>query len=306
MADRRVGIIMNGVTGRMGMNQHLIRSIAAIRQEGGITLRSGDRLVPDPILVGRNEAKLAALAQTHGIGRWTTDLDAALADPKDELFFDAATTQAARRPAAARHRGRKDTSIAKSRRPTIARRCGRQVAKLARQRPGSSMAWCRTSCSSPACSKLKICHRQRISWVKHPQRARRVRLLGVRGRLAGSPAPDRGTTRRRRAAASSSICSAIGATCSTTSSAPVRKRCRASVPRISRTRVDENGRHLRLRTPMTRRMRRSSSRAAIVAQINSELDHARAPRRSRGHLPCGRHAWARRWPACSGAGPRRG
>ena len=93
MSERRIGIIMNGVTGRMGMNQHLIRSIAAIRREGGLALADGGTLMPDPILVGRNEAKLAALAQAHGVGRWTTDLGAALADPHDEVFFDAATTQ---------------------------------------------------------------------------------------------------------------------------------------------------------------------------------------------------------------------
>ena len=93
MAERRIGIVMNGVTGRMGMNQHLIRSVAAIRAEGGLRLASGDRLMPDPILVGRNEEKLAALAHAHGVTRWTTDLDAALANTDDELFFDAATTQ---------------------------------------------------------------------------------------------------------------------------------------------------------------------------------------------------------------------
>lgn len=93
MAERRIGIVMNGVTGRMGMNQHLIRSIAAIRRDGGVRLANGDAAMPDPILVGRNEGKLAALAAAHGIERWTTDLDAALADPADELFFDAATTQ---------------------------------------------------------------------------------------------------------------------------------------------------------------------------------------------------------------------
>ncbi len=93
MAQRRIGIVMNGVTGRMGMNQHLIRSVAAIRAEGGLKLASGDVLMPDPILVGRNEDKLAALARAQGVARWTTDLDVALADPEDELFFDAATTQ---------------------------------------------------------------------------------------------------------------------------------------------------------------------------------------------------------------------
>jgi len=93
MAEKRIGIIMNGVTGRMGMNQHLIRSVAAIRAEGGLRLQSGDCLMPDLILVGRNKEKLASLACAHGVERWTTDLDAALADPQDELFFDAATTQ---------------------------------------------------------------------------------------------------------------------------------------------------------------------------------------------------------------------
>jgi predicted dehydrogenase len=84
---------MHGVTGRMGMNQHLIRSIVAIRRDGGVALANGDRVLPDPILVGRNEAKIKELAQAHGIERWTTDLDAALGNPEDTLFFDAATTE---------------------------------------------------------------------------------------------------------------------------------------------------------------------------------------------------------------------
>jgi predicted dehydrogenase len=93
MAERRIGIIMHGVTGRMGMNQHLIRSIVAIRTDGGVPLANGDRLMPDPILVGRNREKLEQLAKAHGISRVSTDLDACLADPKDEMFFDAASTQ---------------------------------------------------------------------------------------------------------------------------------------------------------------------------------------------------------------------
>ena len=76
MAQQRLGIIMNGVTGRMGINQHLIRSIVAIREEGGVALKNGDRVMPDPILVGRNADKVEALAKAHGIARWTTDLDA--------------------------------------------------------------------------------------------------------------------------------------------------------------------------------------------------------------------------------------
>jgi len=93
MAERRLGIIMHGVTGRMGMNQHLIRSIVAIRAAGGVVLANGDRVMPDPILIGRDASKVRALAESHGIRRWSTDLDAALADPADELFFDAASTQ---------------------------------------------------------------------------------------------------------------------------------------------------------------------------------------------------------------------
>ena len=93
MNTRRIGIIMHGVTGRMGMNQHLIRSILAIRGEGGIRLKDGTYLMPDPIIVGRDATRIEALARRHDIKRWTTDLDAALANPDDTIFFDAASTQ---------------------------------------------------------------------------------------------------------------------------------------------------------------------------------------------------------------------
>src|SRR3990167_2638947 len=93
MATTRLGLIMHGVTGRMGMNQHLIRSIVAIRAQGGVTLANGDRVMPDPILVGRNAEKMEALARAHGIARWGTDLEEALANQDDIVFFDAGTTQ---------------------------------------------------------------------------------------------------------------------------------------------------------------------------------------------------------------------
>jgi predicted dehydrogenase len=93
MATRRLGIIMNGVTGRMGMNQHLIRSIVPVREQGGVLLANGDRVMPDPILIGRNAERIAALAQAHGIARWGTDIAKALANRDDTVFFDAATTQ---------------------------------------------------------------------------------------------------------------------------------------------------------------------------------------------------------------------
>ena len=93
MTTQRLGLIMNGVTGRMGLNQHLIRSIVAIREAGGVALSNGDRVMPDPILVGRDAGKVEALAKRFNVARWTTDLDKALADTDDTVFFDAATTQ---------------------------------------------------------------------------------------------------------------------------------------------------------------------------------------------------------------------
>jgi len=93
MAVKRVGIIMHGVTGRMGTNQHLVRSILAIREQGGVALSNGGRVMPDPILVGRDADKLRRLAEAHGLERWTPDLDAALGDAGDSVFFDSGTTE---------------------------------------------------------------------------------------------------------------------------------------------------------------------------------------------------------------------
>jgi predicted dehydrogenase len=92
-ARRRVGIVMNGVTGRMGANQHLARSIVAIRAQGGIPLPDGWSIWPDPILVGRNPEKLSRLAATHSIERWSTDLAECLANDDDTVYFDAQTTE---------------------------------------------------------------------------------------------------------------------------------------------------------------------------------------------------------------------
>jgi predicted dehydrogenase len=93
MTTQRLGLIMHGVTGRMGMNQHLIRSIVALRKEGGVKLSNGTRVMPDPILIGRDGPKIEALARAHGIERFGTNLDAALANKDDAVFFDAGTTQ---------------------------------------------------------------------------------------------------------------------------------------------------------------------------------------------------------------------
>ncbi|MFS3137622.1 Gfo/Idh/MocA family protein [Gluconacetobacter sacchari] len=92
MAIIRLGLILHGVTGRMGYNQHLVRSICAIRADGGVPLPNGDRIMPDPILVGRNEEKLKSIAKDHGIARVGTDISAALASREDTVFFDAGST----------------------------------------------------------------------------------------------------------------------------------------------------------------------------------------------------------------------
>ena len=106
MAERRIGLIMHGVTGRMGMNQHLIRSIVAIRKEGGVPLRNGDRLMPDPIIIGRNREKLEALAKKYGLERVGTDLKVALAAPAGRSLFRCRYHANARFAAAQGHRGR--------------------------------------------------------------------------------------------------------------------------------------------------------------------------------------------------------
>jgi len=89
----KVGIIMNGVTGRMGTNQHLLRSIVAIIKQGGVKIRDQELIMPDPILVGRSPAKLEKLAAQAGVTRWTTDLDEALADKHNTIYFDSQTTE---------------------------------------------------------------------------------------------------------------------------------------------------------------------------------------------------------------------
>jgi predicted dehydrogenase len=91
---RPIGIVLNGVTGRMGYRQHLVRSLLAIREQGGLELADGTRLWPEPILVGRRESALKQIAERHGLERWTTDLDRALAEPDAEIYFDAQVTPA--------------------------------------------------------------------------------------------------------------------------------------------------------------------------------------------------------------------
>src|SRR5712672_1607544 len=91
MGERAIRVVIEGATGRLGTTQHL-RSLMAIRTEGGLALADGDRLVPEPVLLGRNAAKLAALATANGGLKWSTDRDACLADPQIAIYFDASAT----------------------------------------------------------------------------------------------------------------------------------------------------------------------------------------------------------------------
>jgi len=100
MTTHRIGIIMNGVTGRMGTNQHLLRSIKAIIDQGGVRLSDSEVILPEPVLVGRSEDKLRALAARAGVGRVSTNLSAELADPGNPIYFDSTVT--GQRPAGVR------------------------------------------------------------------------------------------------------------------------------------------------------------------------------------------------------------
>src|ERR1051325_9046463 len=92
MATKTLRVARDGVTGRLGPNQHLLRSILAIRNEGGLPLRGGDRLMPEPVLVGRNREKLFALAAAHGGLEWSADRGTTLADKTVDIYFDSSAT----------------------------------------------------------------------------------------------------------------------------------------------------------------------------------------------------------------------
>ncbi|GGO70713.1 Gfo/Idh/MocA family protein [Nonomuraea cavernae] len=94
MSVRTIGVVMNGVTGRMGHRQHLVRSVLAINEQGGVTLSDGERVLLRPVLVGRDPARLARLAARHGVAEHTTELDAALTGDDNLIYFDAQVTSA--------------------------------------------------------------------------------------------------------------------------------------------------------------------------------------------------------------------
>ena len=94
MSRKVVHVAVNGVTGRMGYRQHLVRSLLNIRDQGGVLLDDGTAVIPEPVLVGRNEERLRDIAERHGIGRWTTSLDEVLGDPGIDIYFDSQVTTA--------------------------------------------------------------------------------------------------------------------------------------------------------------------------------------------------------------------
>ncbi len=94
MGRKVLHVALNGVTGRMGYQQHLVRSLLSIREQGGVPLGGGETVYPEPVLVGRSEARLREIAERHGLPRWSTSLDEVLADPEVEAYFDAQVTSA--------------------------------------------------------------------------------------------------------------------------------------------------------------------------------------------------------------------
>src|ERR1051326_9336346 len=94
MTRKVIHVALNGVTGRMGYRQHLVRALLAIREQGGTPLGDGTSLYPEPVLVGRSEERLRAIAERHGLSRWTTSLEEVLGDPEIGAYFDAQVTSA--------------------------------------------------------------------------------------------------------------------------------------------------------------------------------------------------------------------
>jgi predicted dehydrogenase len=153
MAVQRLGVIMHGVTGRMGYNQHLVRSIAGHPRRAASLCRTATGCMPDPILVGRNAEKIEAIAEAR-YRPHTTDLDAPR-QPDDTIFFDAGSTQMRvellkRAIAAGKH-----VYCEKPISETLAEALS--VARLAAESAASSTAWSRTSCSCPGLRKLPCC-----------------------------------------------------------------------------------------------------------------------------------------------------
>jgi hypothetical protein len=194
MTTHTVGIIMNGVTGRMGLNQHLRRSIWAIIKQGGLKLSASEVIMPKPILVGRNAAKLAEISAECGGLPFTTNLDEALGKKEYSVYFDSQTTD-------------------------------RRAADVKRAIAAGKHVYCEKPVADTLEVALDLFQVARKAGVKHGVVQDKLWLPGLR-KLAtlrdlgffGRMFSVRGTTARKTAAALSSTCCATGAMCWTTSS----------------------------------------------------------------------------------------
>ena len=199
MKTHKIGIIMNGVTGRMGTNQHLIRSIKAIIDQGGVKLSDSEIIMPDPVLVGRSEEKLKALAARVGVTRVSTNLDAELAKPDNQIYFDSTLT------------GQRPTGVRKA----IA---------------AKKHIYCEKPSATTASEALALAHEVTAAGLKNGVVQDKLWLPGLLKLkylidTGFSQASTRnsnarlGTTAKKTTAALSSICSATGSMSSKTSSA---------------------------------------------------------------------------------------
>ena len=194
-SDTTYRILMNGVTGRMGYRQHLLRSILAIRDDGGIPLPDGTRLQVEPVLLGRNADKLARLADQHGIADWTTDLDTALAEDPAPIYFDAQVTSERKKAILKAAAAGKHVYTEKPIAETVER--GPASCVDAAERHGIINGVVHDKLYLPGPDEAQAPHRRRLL-RPDPVGARRVRLLGVRGRLAAGPAAELELPRRGR------------------------------------------------------------------------------------------------------------
>ncbi len=191
-----IGIIMNGVTGRMGVNQHLRRSILEIMAQGGVKISDSVTIMPRPLLVGRNSAKLEALAQESGGLPWTTDLAVALEDPAYSIYFDAQTTD--RRVDAVRQAIAAGKHIYCEKPSADSLQGARELYELAKK-AGVKHGVVQDKLWLPGLVETQNAARSRIL-RSHIFSPRRIRLLGLRGRHHSRPAAllELSPGRRRR------------------------------------------------------------------------------------------------------------
>ncbi len=199
MTRKVIHVALNGVTGRMGYRQHLVRSLLSIREQGGVRLNDGTAVYPEPILVGRSEERLRGIAERHGLGRWTTSLDEVLADPAVEVYFDTQVTSAREASLDEGDRG----GQARLHREAGGRVAGWRVAAGPRREGGWHHQRRGAGQAVPARRGQAAAAGQRGLLRPDPVGPAGVRLLGVRGQRDRGPAAivelPQGRGRRDRA-----------------------------------------------------------------------------------------------------------